>query len=507
MPTRYDLMPVVPFDDVKGFDGTVENTRGVIFKAGCQSSAATEAGLGIGRSFTADSVGTAAVGNLSNLQFTNGGVSAIAEDYGWVVQVNSRYQHGLSSQGTLQFDVLLADLLAHTGTTARPLFAFTGASRLTAGPDVKMAYVAPGGGAYRIYTDGSDAANTAFTGAVYLAHTSKFIPTEVFQHVLTNLTATTDGWVTISVSWNNKDSIWFVNGVPISRAHRKAPGAFTGGTQAKVTDIRIFGNYGDSVGRAGITIRNILVLNSPRPDPMRSTTKPRVVILGHSFTDTCEAAANVLPVDSTKAWSARGSSVASDQSLSSAIYKNLGTKCSMWAVGTGGINTTTMLARINNTPFVYPAGDGSNSAISAVHRWRPHFVVIIGPNNDTNAAAVLAGVTAINAALIAKGIVPVWCREQNRNATGANGASSGDQSLKDAALVTQIAADIVTYGDIGLADAYTPTGGATCGAQYAENTSAKIHPSLLAYGTVYGPVIAAEIDRLIATPPAYAWWK
>ena len=489
MYTRYDLMPVVPFDGVQGFDGTVERTPGVVLKAACTSSDATEAGRGIG----------AVTDNITGIEFSSAGAKATSSVDGWYIPINSRYQKILRNAGTLQFDVLKSDLMAATDTTVKVLLALTGASRAVAGPNVYVQYDAPGSASsYRQYTDGSDGSSSGYTGAIALRYHTNYFATgaDYFKNIITNLTADTDGYVTVSLSWDTDVITWLFNGVPVSTAKHKK-------LTIDVTDLRVLGWLGTSSTYTGVTIKNILLMTSPRPNVMRARENPRVVLLGHSFLDTAEAATSVLPMDSVKAWNARASGHASDQSIGPSIYRNLTKKCSMWNVATGATNLSVFLAKVNNTAYAYPAGDGSNSAKSMVMRWRPHIVVIIGANNEAT-SAVGTAVNSLNAALIGKGVVPIWVREQNRNATGSAGTS---YAAYDAALLAQLATDEATYGDIGIVDCYTPTGGATVEDKYVENYSAHIHPSFYAYGQVYGPLIAAEIDRLLKTPPAYAWWK
>lgn len=492
MSTRYDLHAMVDFDAVTGStgpSGANYATRGVIFKAGCASSAATEAGLGVNRT----------IDNAGNLTYpATGGVKATAAGDGFHIPIPTAFQSSIVNEGSLQFDVNATDFLAYTGSAA-PLIALVGAAQAVAGPTVNASYAASG--SYQSWTAGSDGVS-AYVSATTFRLSSGFVTTEIFENVLTETVPTTNGWITIGISWTNKSVLTLVNGVPVSRAHRKATSLLAA---SKATNLYCLGTVGIANGAPGIAIKNILLFNSPRADGMRMPYQRRVVFVGHSFCDTAQGAYQVLPRDSTKSWQTRGSAICSPLSLDSSVWRRLVTKCNLYCAATSSTSASSFLARIQGASFAYPAADGT--AYNPVTRWNPHIVVICGMNNEVSAGNVTTNVPLLVAACVALGVVPIFVREQNRNAAGASGASSGDRSAYDAALVAAVTAARLVYGDIGIVDCYTPTGGATCANINAENISAKIHPTLYAQDNYYGPGIAAEIDRLIASPPAYAWWK
>lgn len=553
MTRRYDKMIVVPVDEV------TESTPGVLRIARCQSTAATADGIGVN--------GTTSGGTFT---YQNGGLkktSTQSDAHRISVDIPAAARAMIAVRGTLQFDILVADIAAfvETSGSSKQFMRFVNATPTQYGPQINAVFYTQGVAAgYRSYTDNSDG-ESIVASAAQLALNSGFAFNSaaagpVFYNEMEGITS--DGYKTVSLSWDSQFWMWMLDGVPVSWGNRAA--AFAG----TPTVIRW-------QEQAAVTIRNIILLREPRPNPMRLGNK-RIVMVTHSFGSTAQVSS---VQDKNGPWGGTGNTC-NDDGITPCLFRSLSERCKIYNVGVSGKSLEWHQAQITDatvsgskpyqayaapptisvssltgdgttasvttavahgfqtgdpvaiagatpggfvetdyitvtgiTTFTYPnttVSGGATGAITAalnvnqrVSRFRPHFIVIIGMTNDTLGSTVTTRVAAINAHCVAQGIVPIWVIEQNGDVIG--GANDKTSNGVYAAYVAQIDTDRAT-DDMGKVDMWTPSGGATVNHDWVESASGKLHPTLYPAQRAYGKAIATEINRLIASPPAYAWW-
>jgi hypothetical protein len=495
MSSRFDRECPVPFDSVSG------TTRGIIRKAGLQSTALTESGLGVG---STNGMGAAA-------EFVNGGlrkIGALGIGASVSIPLTAAQQKTMPNVGAIQFDIYKEDFLARSSNlagAARCLIDLT--DGVTAKQLVLIDWAAQGStaGNYRQFTDGWDG-SAVWTRAAVLRSSSAWAVSENPQHVIHEGTETDDdGYVTVTVGWDGLFFYWYINGLLVSQFRRKYIGLTP-------TQVRLFPDTWQVAGAECCpAIRNVLILSSPPPHPNAAPGAYRVQLLTHSYGNKGNAQVQWDPA-AANYWSGDigGYTCASVDSVVSAIRKNSRNDLALINTAKSGQSTSWMVQQVTS----HASADGrffpaSNNSVTP--RFRPHIVVLCGHMNEgADTAPIASGAASnlhsVNAALVSIGIVPVWVLESNADITGTaayNHSANVVPSMK-----AQIAADISTYGDIGYVNVYDATGGATVGGSYMEHTatpSTAVHHNYKGQ-KLMGEMIAEEIDRLIRTPPAYAWW-
>lgn len=497
--TRYDLMALVPFDQVSSL------TPGVICKAGLRSAAtgatyseAIELGLGINGSDTTS-------GNLT-YHATNGAfktsAGGIGSGNGAFLAIPSKYQGALHNRGSVQFQVNLADLIAYT-TDGVMVHSFTNGASTNNGYRLQTSYVVAGASEtnYRRITTGQSGAG-GYPDAIGLVIGSSFDSIDSVSNILHNgITTDADGYVTIRDCWDGKFLWTRVNGNLVSFRRRK-------------TDLvtQIVTNLCCINAVKGIKFRNVLVMSTSGPHPYTVPGAYRVQMLMHSYGG--NGGLGEFRDESANSWTTGGGQYgfASEQQMNPTILRLSTNKLRLINTSLGGQTSTWM----KNQVISDAAADGrffSASHAGIASRYRPHFVVFGGHTNDTSKTTLSTNVNLANAACVAAGIVPIWVMEQNGNLTndlnldhGANGTTRTNLAY---GISEQCVTDKATYGDVGFVDGWTPFGGDVVQARYVENRTnlaGAVHATLEAQA-IYGKLIAAEIDRLIKSPPAYAWWK
>lgn len=498
MTTRYESMKVVPFADV------TSTTRGVLVKAGLTSNAATEVGIGIGGTEMASlSAIYSAAGVYRTTKVTSGIKLAIP-----AAAVNS-----FLTQGSIQFKAKLSELVAvPVADTGLTIYDTLLAGSQVIGPRAQTTSVAnTAANNYKKYTSGCDNAPIYGDATAIIGNTNWVIGVDNIFH--SQMETDADGYITIRECWNDQFSWWWINGKLSSYTKRKSMAATT-----VCDNLRILTSL------QNVTIKDFLVMSMNGPDPMGSGY--RVQLLLHSFGVRC----SVLTFDATAGtwWGDALDSWGNPDGFAQGILNTCAHSIKLINTSKAGMTPQWIRQQLegDTTGGGSFAADGRflRSTTEVVPRSHPHFV-IIGchfnapaevyvpyPGVGSRAGALYTHIMAQCAAAVALRIIPIIYWEQNGNLSGTdiatydhgvNGTTS--KNLAYAVYDAYIAAKAL-YGDLGFIDMWTPTGGDSVDPSYVENSgvaSGRVHKTLKA-SKLASALGAAEIDRLIATPPAYS---
>jgi hypothetical protein len=529
---RYDLMCPVPFASVSG------TTKGVIRKAALTSSAATEAGLGVGGS----------VGNAANYAFSASGVYKIGGGNGEYVTfpLAAGSERSLAHRGGIQFDVDKETFLANISTfadgAALNLMDFYDGATAVAFAVAAFNSQGSTAGNYRQFTDGH-AGEAVFARAAairsasaFIAHplawsaTFNYVPGDyvnvsnaVYFCIAANLNQTppngiywvlvssgmenpqvclhdetstsSAGKITINIGWDVQFVYWYINGHLVAQARRK---------QMAITPtmIRLFPDLW--VTAKCPIISNVLLLSSPPPHPDHRGDAYHVQFMMHSFGNKGSAQSTHAPdlalaQSGYPQWAGDigGYLAASEDSVISAVRKNVNYPIAIINTSKSGQNLSWIRGQVLGTADV----------LKRCSRNRLSFMVLCGHMNEGTDGAAQANTSAgyvhdMNVEIIGRGIIPIWIMENN----GLIAAAAYSHPLIVAAIQAQLVADKASIGDFGVVDFYTASGGLNTDSTLMEHTSSPtsaVHNNWKG-SRLMGQMIAAEINRLIVSPPAYA---
>lgn len=429
---------LVPFDDVSS------STPGVLFKAGLQSSAATDAGIGV--------TGTLQGVVGTNFTFTKGGIQKILGTSGYYVGYtlsaaeNPQAYSTLPHSGTIQFEALKSDLMTLGAALAAQIIMriFDGTSTYY-GPTILTEYAAHGTtNSYRDYSDGYGGI-TVYDDAMSFRSGSGFAVTENPQACVHQFTETNAaGFVTMSLSYDPYEAWWLVNGIPVARFRRKkfAPPA--------TIYLRLLENV-----CGGLTLRNLLVLNSPRKLKIILGGKYRVVMCMHSFGTT---ATGVMETEINRGFYLGGTqpSYGAQEALASSIYRHMDEDVSIINVSYGGKNTDWMatMAADGAEPYVAPnsyavasasrSGSATVVALCASHPFQVGDM--IAPTGANEAAYNKATGTTVTAVGYTAGVPTSYSYDSGASATdSATGAALIVKPYSNKARISQHRAHFVIF--------------------------------------------------------------
>lgn len=502
MQTSLDNLRLIPFNDISHLDASV------LYKATLTEDT-DDAVIGWGLGYDASTSWEDATGLSAT--YANGGLKTVGDVTFTLPSATSEEQEvrdRLARRGTIQLDILLSELTAHTVGAGTGDIINLNRSTGTAskGRILQVATTALGGGSYRENTTGADGVSV-FTNPVILRTSSTSIIGGIIPiFVIHDGVPAVDGFITVAVSWGGGYLEYFVNGVPVGR------GRHDHGTQDVAAD------FIDSVYKVllqrtkSITVRNLIILDMPRPTTIH-TGGIRIGTIGHSFF----ARANPFGAMDNDGIIFNGGTAGAVESFYPSMYAVLiDISHSFHCIAKSGKSLIWMkdIVEDNYTSNVLDRGIvtlADDPYQNPVTRLRPHFCIIFGVGSDsgTSESTAKGYMDDITAKLVSIGCIPVWLTEQNRNCPVAITAGTDiDNTNVHGWLAERVTAWLVTYGDLGYADARASLGGDNCPNKYAEfDESTFTHPNLAAFA-IYGNVVAVEIKRLIENPPTWSrLWK
>lgn len=472
--------------------------NGVIYKAGLRSTTAANVdgqGLGYdGLDWYSESGGTWDVDSTNGTKKT----SSESDQNRAEISLPAAIQVPMATRGAYQIEILLSNWIV--GTASNNFLRLTSTDGLGNGIALKSLYAAEGSDTtYRRKVDDMNGVSGFGSSVGFLGNSACVdnvhgaVP-GVVVHANTETDA--DGFFKLGVSWDSAKYYIFINGVLCATHWRgSTAGILTASDFLKLEMQRQSACY----------TRNLIIWDRPFQEANKGQV--RVVGITHSFGVRDRYGSYT---------DRRGAAYSQDaygmvETLSGRLFNDLSFSIDLRMWAESSTKMVDFYDKIQgDVADAYASGTGT--AFTPFSRHRPHFCILYGPmyNGGYTGTAVdtttfanhATGIHTITDIVMKAGCIPIWIVEQNDD----SGTAPTDYSTSIYAAVIAELQRQQAVNDIGIVDMYTASGGATVDQTFVQgggSDSGLIHPSGKSQN-VCGGLLAAEMERLKASPPKYS---
>jgi|GEM_PF-4748865 len=455
--------------------------NGLLYKAGLTELADTEAGYGRGYDGAEWlTPGAATIVNGGMRAPSGAEIFVIMPDGGGGVRADA-IREAFMHRGAFQIKMHVSDL-GSIGTSAVEIIRAYSTAGSTNGP-IYMSYSNPAiaSNAYNQVVTDYDG-NRVFTNPGYAIGTSNVIANiEWPQAIIHDGDAGEDGYVIFGVDWSGNWERHFINGYLVAENAKDSwAGEFTHFALQRTT--------------AQVSMKELLLYD--RPFERHNKVDCRVSLIGHSYVARQNLKRKSYDNGTIGGLSGGSFPWGATEALNTALQRYINAEVDIFSTGYSGQDLAYQEDRIiNGTPTAFAVGSGNDQ--DQVTRHRPQFCVMFGNFiNDVGTASLTlrTSVHDISVALMAQGIIPVWCIEWDNIALTA----TAEQEYIEAEADRQQA-----INDMGVIKGSVEFGADAEHTYSAYEASGERHPNFKGQDK-WALHIAEEINRLLLDPPNYS---